>query len=123
MKRPVSLTVGVVLAAILAVMDLAPLAFVSADSALPYGLVLVGAVLGLITLVGVWLGWGSGRRRAGVAIIVSTRLLAALTAVPAFFVEDAPEGAVPAAVIGIAVTLVCVALVAPALRQRDVVVA
>ena len=61
------------------------------------------------------------RRTTGttVGLVLAGLLGSALTAVPAFFVDDVPAGAVGVAGFGIGVTLLAVALLAPALRQRD----
>jgi hypothetical protein len=46
-----------------------------------------------------------------------TRLLSAVTAVPAFFVDAVPAGARVAAAAGVVLSIVCVAMVAPRLRK------
>ncbi|PZG12158.1 hypothetical protein C1I95_26420 [Micromonospora craterilacus] len=114
-----SLTVGLVLSGLLGLADLvSPL--LGTDGP-PVAVVVTGAVLGLGTIVGVGLGWPN-RTRAGAVTIIVTRLLSALTAVPAFFVATAPSEAKVMAGVGIVLTLLCVALVAPALRARPVAV-
>jgi hypothetical protein len=113
MNRTRSLTVGLVLAGLLGLGDIATLPFGDGEHP-PLPVAIVGAVLGLITVVGVVLGWRG--RRSGITAVIVTRLLSALAAVPAFFADGVPAPAVGAAAVGIAVTLASVALVAPALR-------
>lgn len=115
MRRTIALTVGLVVAALLGLADLASLA--GPVDGPPLAVKIIGTVLGLGTLVGVVLAWPN-RSRVGAVMIVVTRLLSVLTAVPAFFVDGTATEAKGAAAIGIVVTVVCVALVAPALRTR-----
>ncbi len=115
MRRSVPLIIGLVLAGLFALMDVIPLPAGDGEHP-PVAVVIAGAVLGLITLVGIVPAWRGSR--AGVVAVIVTRLLSALTAVPAFFVEGVPGPAVGAAAAGIVLTLVCVALLAPALRSN-----
>lgn len=115
MKRSAGFVVGLLIAGLLGLFDLVSLPF-SDGKHPPFAVALVGAVLGLITLTGVVLGWRG--LRAGVVVAIVTRLLAALTAVPAFFADGVPAPAVGTAAVGIAVTLLSVALLATALRSR-----
>ncbi|GAA2582483.1 hypothetical protein GCM10010399_10350 [Dactylosporangium fulvum] len=117
MKRSVPLTVGLVIAGLLGLADIVSLPL--GTDGPPVAVFVIGAVLGLGTLAGVVLAWPN-RSRAGAVTVIVTRLLSALTAVPAFFVATAPSAARVAALVGIVVTLLCVALVAPALRVRPV---
>jgi hypothetical protein len=113
MKRTTGVTVGLVLAGILGLTDLVGL-FIDGGEGPPVEVLAVATVLGGLTLGGVVLGWRGSR--AGIAVVVVTRLLAALLAVPAFFADDLPAPLVAFAAIGICVTLAAVVLVAPALR-------
>jgi hypothetical protein len=81
----------------------------------PMVIALIGAGLGLISIVLVILAW-PGRMSAAIAVIV-LRLLSALTAVPAFLVPDVPTGAKVAAGVGISLTVVGSALVLAGLRR------
>ena len=114
MRRTTGITVGLVLAGLLGLVDTVSILTDTGDGP-PFAIVVAGTVLGLLTLVGVWFGWRGSR--AGIVTVVVTRLLSALSAVPAFFVDDVPGALVGLAAVGVAVTLVAVALVAPALRQ------
>jgi len=104
---------GLVLAAILGVLDIGLIA--TGGDFPPREVALASAALGVITLVGVWLGW-RGNRPALAAVIVA-RLLSALGAVPAFFAADVPAAAKLAAGAVIVATAVCVALLARGLRR------
>ena len=70
---------------------------------------LLGAALGLVSLVCVAAIWRGSSR--AVLPLVAVRLLSALSAVPAFFVDDVPAGVVALVVVFIAATLAGVALV------------
>jgi hypothetical protein len=115
MKRTTGTTVGLILAGLLGLTDAIGIVTGGGEGP-PFPVVVAGSVLGVITLVGVVLGWRGSR--AGIVAVIVTRLLSALTAVPAFFVDDVPAGAVGVAGFGIGVTLLAVTLLAPALRQR-----
>jgi hypothetical protein len=114
MRRTTGITVGLVLAGLLGLVDTVSILTDTGDGP-PLVIIVAGTVLGLLTLAGVWFGWRGSR--AGIVTVVVTRLLSALSAVPAFFVDDVPGGLVALAGVGVVVTLVAVALVAPALRQ------
>ncbi|WP_067172540.1 hypothetical protein [Microtetraspora niveoalba] len=115
MKRSPVLVAGLILSGLFALFDLVPLP--ADDGAQPPAAVtVVGIVLALATLAGVVLAWRGSR--AGAVVVIVTRLLAGLTAVPAFFVDGVPAEARVAAAVGVVLTLLCVALVAPALRSR-----
>jgi len=116
MRRTTGTTVGLVLAGLLGLGDAIGIVTGGGEGP-PFPVLVAGAVFGVITLIGVALGWRGSR--TGIVAVIVTRLLSALTAVPAFFVDDVPAGAVGVAGFGIGVTLLAVALLAPALRQRD----
>jgi hypothetical protein len=115
MQRTTGVTVGLILSAILGLTDAVGLLTDGGDGP-PVEVLAVATGLGALTLFGVVLGWRGGR--AGIAIVIVTRLLAALLAVPAFFVDGVPAPLVAFAAVGIAATLAAVVLVAPALRTR-----
>ena len=104
---------GLVIAAVLGLADLASLAGpqpAPGEEGPPMGVLIAASVLGLITLVGVAYTWRTGNRM-GSRVVAGTRILSAVTAVPAFFVEDVPPGLVALAAVGVAVTVLCVWLV------------
>jgi len=85
----------------------------------PMAIALIGAGLGLISIVLVILAW-RGRLAAAIAPVV-LRLLSALAAVPAFLVPDVPTVPMIAAGLGIGLTVVGAALVFAGLRRPAVV--
>jgi hypothetical protein len=93
---------GLVVLGLLSVADLfTPL---MTDGEYPPMVIAVGsAVVGLISLVLVVLGWGG--KRWVLAPLITLRLASALLAVPAFFASDVPAPAVAAAGIGVAATI------------------
>jgi hypothetical protein len=106
--------VGLVLAALLGLADIAGV-FATPEPAAgeqgPPAAVLVAAgVLGLVTIAAVVWTWRTGNR-VGSRVIAAARILSAVTALPAFFVEDVPAGLVAAAAAGVVVTVVTVWLV------------
>ena len=107
--------IGLVLCALLGVFDVLSVAGAGAEDAPPTPVVVLGVILGLITLVGVFLAW-RGAKKGFIAVVVS-RVLSTLSAVPAFFVEDVP-GWVPVAVgIGIVITVIALGLLFSERRQ------
>ena len=80
--------VGLVLAAVLALADVVSVFFPTPDGAVgpPFEILLLAGALGVATLVAVALAWRTGRR-AALWVVAGTRVLSALTALPAFFVE------------------------------------
>jgi hypothetical protein len=85
----------------------------------PYPILVLGAVLGLITVVGVVIAWRSGRRGA-IRVVAGARIISMITALPAFFVD------VPAAlkvIVGLFVILTVASvamMLAPARRPVPV---
>jgi len=77
---------------------------------------LIGAVLGVITLVGARMAWRGGR--SGVVTVIVSRVLSALLALPAFFVDDVPDWVPPVAGIFVVLTVVGVGLLVVALGRR-----
>ena len=106
---------GLVLAAILGVLDIGLIA--GAGDFPPREVALAAVAFGVVTLVAVWLGWRGSR--PALAVVIVARLLSALSAVPAFFVADVPAAAQVAAGAVIVATAVCVALLAGGLRRRS----
>jgi hypothetical protein len=120
MTRTKIVTTGLVLSALLGLTDVVSAPMTDGEHP-PWVIAIAGGIIGLITLVGVYFGWKGSR--AGMATVIVTRLLSALTAVPALFVDDVPAGLRTLAAVGIVVTLVAVALVATGLRRRQVAAA
>lgn len=113
-RRSRTFTAGLGICALLAIADVA-MAFDVSDDAPPLPVLLLGALLGLLTLYGVRRA-GAGTPR-GVPVIVVSRVLSALSGVPAFFVDDAPEWAPPVVAVCILFTVAGLAMVFQGVRQ------
>jgi hypothetical protein len=99
---------GLVLLGVLSVADLVGPLTTDGDHP-PMWVALVGAVLGVASLACVVAAWRGSSR--AVLPLVALRLVSALTAVPAFFVDDVPAGIIALVAVFIAATLAGVALV------------
>jgi hypothetical protein len=73
----------------------------------PYPIMVLGGLLGLITVVGVVIAWRTARRGV-VRVVAGARIISVITSLPAFFV-DVPAGL--KAIVGL-FTIVTVAAVA-----------
>jgi hypothetical protein len=80
--------IGLAIAAFLAIGDVVSAFFPTPDGEVgpPLPIVLLGGLLGVITLVAVVVALRTGRRGA-LRIVAGTRVLSAITALPAFFVD------------------------------------
>jgi hypothetical protein len=114
MHRSKSFVTGLVIAGLLALGDIAT-PFVGDGEHPPMAIGIACAVLGLISVVGIVQAWRGSR--GWVTAIIVTRLLSAVAALPAFFVDGVPAGAVAGAAVGVVLALVSVALIAPRLRR------
>jgi hypothetical protein len=114
--------VGLVLATVLALGDATSLLFPATpegEEGPPQVVLAVGTVLGLVTLVAVVIAWRSGSRKA-LRAVAGSRILSAILALPAFFV-DIPAGLLVVVAVSVALTVACVVLVlAPAERPVPV---
>ena len=81
----------------------------------PMSIALVGAGIGVISIVLTVLAW-RGRTPAAIALVVA-RVLSALTAVPAFTVPGVPAGPMILAGVFIAATLVGIVFVLSGVRR------
>ena len=102
--------VGLALAGLLAVVDLLGLAFQTPEGQVgpPLGILLMGAALGVITLICIVIAWRT-RSRGAIRIAAGARILSALGAVPAFFAGP-PAPLVVMAAISVILTVACVIL-------------
>ncbi len=101
---------GLVLCGLLAAADIASLAALSqrgTDNGPPAAVLVANAVLGVLTIAAVIFTWRT-RSRLGARIAAAARVLSALTAVPAFFVDDVSTGFVAGAGAAVVVTLVAI---------------
>lgn len=88
--------VGLVILGLLGLLDV--VSATDTGGPAPAVILVVDAVVGLVTLVGVVLAWRSGSRTAVRAVAIS-RVLSVLAAVPVFFVDDLPVGLVAASAV------------------------
>ena len=112
---------GLVLAAVLGVADVVSAFFPTPDGEVgpPLSIVLLGGLLGLVTLAAAAVAWRTGRRGA-LRVVAGTRVLSAVAALPAFFV-DVPAWLKLVVAVGVVLTVVCVVLVlSPARRAAAV---
>lgn len=112
-----SIRTGLVLFGLLSVGDIAELA-VTDGSHPPYAVAAISAVLGVASLYLLAQAW-RGRRGALRALLV-LRIVSALTATPAFFVQDVPAAAKVSAAAIFALTALAAALVSPATSRKAV---
>ncbi|HWM73323.1 MAG TPA: hypothetical protein VNQ53_06270 [Nocardioides sp.] len=105
---------GLVLLAVLAVGDLAT-PFVTDGDTPPMWVALISLALGLATLACLPAAW-RGRRPALLGLF-GTRLLSAVLAVPAFFVDDVPGDVVALVGVTVALTVAGVVLVLAGTRR------
>ena len=84
---------GLVLAALLGLADLSGPFVVpqpaAGENGPPMAVLVVGAVLGVVTLLAVAQTWRTGSR-VGARVAAGARIISALTALPAFFAPDVP---------------------------------
>ena len=101
---------GLVLAGVRGIVDVGSLAFPTPDDRVgpPYWILVLDAVLGVITLVGV--AWALLRQHRGaVRIVAAARIVSLITALPAFFVGP-PAGVLLAVGAFAVITVVVVAM-------------
>ena len=113
-----SLRAGLVVLGVLSLGDLAAPLLTDGESP-PMSIALIGSALGAASLLLLALAW---RGRVSAAIgLVALRVLSALTAVPAFFVENVPV--VPMVLAGVAISLTVIGsvLVLAGIRQPALV--
>jgi len=115
MTRSTSTTVGLALCALLGVVDIVSLGGLGADDGPPVPIVLLGAVLGVITLVGARMAWRGDP--GGALVVVVSRVISALSA--AFFVDDVPDWLAPVVGDFAVLTIVGVGLLVVSLRGRE----
>jgi FtsH-binding integral membrane protein len=106
--RSRSVLIGLIICALLGIADIVGVVGAGADDGPPVAVVIIGAVLGVVSLYGVRLAWTSWPR--GRVLIVVTRVLSALLGVPAFFADDAPDWAPAFVGVSILLTIIGVAL-------------
>jgi len=104
----------VVLAVLLGLADMGSLALLGATPAPgeqgpPDAVLIFGAVMGVITIVGAVYAW-TRRSRVGLRVAAASRVLSIVGGLPAFFVDGVPNGIVVLSAVGLVISLVTVAL-------------
>ena len=113
---PHTRSTGLAICALLGLLDIIGLAGFATEPTPPAAVMIGAALLGVVTLVGVWLAWQD--RRGGVATVVVSRVLSALLGIPVFFTDEAPGWAKIMVAVATVLTVVGVALVASAGNRR-----
>ncbi|SBT37113.1 hypothetical protein [Micromonospora narathiwatensis] len=119
MRHPRGFIVGLVLAGVLGLSDLATGFFgVGGEGQPPVAAAVVITLLGAITLAGGWFAWRG--RRGGLVSVIVTRILSGLAVLPAFgddSISTANEVLIGA---GLVVTVAALILIWPGLRRPAV---
>ena len=115
MTRSRKMTAGLVLLAVLAALDIVGVAGAGMDGAPPLGVILVSALLGVITLVGVRMAWTGAPR--GMTIAIVSRIPSAVLGLPVLFVVGTPAWAKLAVAASLVATFVALALVTTTRRR------
>jgi hypothetical protein len=105
---------GLVIAAVLGVLDIVGMVATPepapGEQGPPAAVLVAAGVLGVVTVVAAIWSLRTGNR-IGSRIVAATRILSAVGALPAFFVEGVPAGLVALAAAGVVLTVVTVWLV------------
>jgi hypothetical protein len=103
--------VGLALAGVLGVSDIAAVGMPSGDGddGPPFAILVVGALLGLITLVCLVPAFRRASRGA-IRVVAGARIISAITALPAFFV-DIPTGLKVTTAVVVVLTVAVVAMI------------
>jgi hypothetical protein len=112
---------GLVLAALLGLVDVVSAFFPTPEGEVgpPLPIVVLGGLLGVATLAAVAAAWRTGQRGM-LRIVAATRVLSAISALPAFFV-DIPAALKLVVAVAVVLTVACVVLVlTPARRTASV---
>ena len=116
------LRIGLGIAAVLGLLDCASLLFPPTEPGQvgpPVGILVVGTLLGVVTLAAVLVAWRSGRR-AAVWVVALTRIVSVLLALPAF-VFGAPAEVQQLVAVFVVISIVAVALMLAPERRRTTI--
>lgn len=103
--------VGLAIAGLLGLFDIpSPFLFTTPEGEVgpPIGILVLGSIMGVITVIAVVVAWRSGSAGA-VRTAAGARIVSALTALPAFFV-DVPAGIKVGTAVFVVVTIIAVVL-------------
>ncbi|MFD2764449.1 hypothetical protein [Micromonospora eburnea] len=119
MERTRSLTVGLVLAGVLGIGDLATgFSGAGGEGQPPVAAAVVITLLGAITLAGAWFAWRG--RRGGLVAVIIARILSGLAVLPAFGDDGISTANEVVIGIGLGATVAALILIWPALRRPAV---
>lgn len=113
--------VGLALAFVLGLADIASTFFPTPEGEVgpPIGILLLGGLLGVVTLIGVVWAFRT-RSRGAVRIVAAARIVSAITALPAFFVDIPDLLRLFAGFVVILTVVVVVMMLTPARRSEPV---
>jgi hypothetical protein len=113
--------VGLIIASLLALTDVGSIFNPTPDGeeGPPYAVLVVGGVCGVITLIAAFIAWRTAQR-AALRVAAGSRILSAILALPAFFV-DIPAALQAATAVFVVVTVVCVVLMLTPDRGSQIV--
>ena len=111
--------VGLAIAGLLGVVDSLSVLTPTPDGEVgpPFGILVLGSILGVITLIAVVVGWTKANR-AAIRVAAGARIVSVLTALPAFFV-DVPAGIKILVTVAVVLTVVSVVLMLSPARQTS----
>jgi hypothetical protein len=111
--------VGLVLAGLLGLVDTFSIFTPTPDGEVgpPFGILVLGSILGVVTLIAVVIGWTKANRGA-IRVAAGARIVSVLTALPAFFV-DVPWGLKLAVTAAVILTVISVVLMLSPARQTS----
>jgi hypothetical protein len=109
--------VGLVLAGLLGLLDVPSVLMPTPDGEVgpPFGILVVGSICGIITVVAVVVAWTKANRGA-IRVAAGARIVSILTALPAFFV-DVPWFIKVAVTVAVVVTVTSLVLMLSPSRQ------
>jgi len=113
--------VGLVIAGLLGLGDIPAALMPTPDGEVgpPYGILVLGSILGVVTVVAVVIGWTKANRGA-IRVAAGARIVSVLTALPAFFV-DVPWFIKLLVTAAVVLTVVSVVLMLSPARQTTAV--
>lgn len=108
---------GVVIMALLGLLNIIGLVGIGQEEAPPAALTILSAVLGAITVVAALPKYN--RTVAGIWAMIGAQTITGLTNIPVFWGDNAPDWAIPAVVASWLVTVLAIVLLVPTLRTQS----
>jgi hypothetical protein len=116
MNQSRALAAGLVLSGLVSLIDVLAVAGLGLEAAPPGPVVIIGAVLGVITVLAVPPAWRGSTRAA--LVVIASRLVSAVLAIPALVIDSVPGWARAFAAVVALLSLLGAGLVSAGLRQR-----